>query len=122
MIILNWQQINEACKKIAIEFQDIKEIYPIPRGGLVPAVIISHLTGANLITEPSKTCLVIDDIADSGLTLKPFQNHKIATLINFTDLKIFSPIKLEKTWIIFPWEDEKKAIQDKKDYENKRNI
>ena len=42
----------------------------LPRGGIIPAVLISHEIGVCLLyLHPGKNTLVVDDINDTGETL-----------------------------------------------------
>ena len=71
---LSWELIDELTDKIATEvsrnYKEIKFIYGIPRGGLIPAVILSHKLGIKLINEVFSHTLVVDDIVDTGETMK----------------------------------------------------
>ena len=70
-------------------------IYGLPRGGLPIAVSLSHklklpllmnYADRKLVTD--KKILVVDDIADTGNTLKDFQNkHNIICIIIFFILR-----------------------------------
>ena len=51
--------------------------------------------------------MVVDDIADSGLTLEKFQNRLIATLYYNEKSAVipkFWVFKKTDKWIVFPWE------------------
>ncbi len=118
---VDYRKFIHACYKIAEQLpkNQFTQIYGIPRGGLVPATYISHLTGLPLIsypdTEQSHT-LIIDDIADTGKTLQSLKNkffpetiytatlyyHKQSTII--PDIWIYEK---KDDWINFPWELEK---------------
>ena len=56
-------------------------IYGIPRGGLVAAVLLSHITGIPLHLEPWHNSLILDDIADTGLTLSPYTACATAAIL-----------------------------------------
>jgi len=111
MQLLTYPQFEFACKTIArnIKTWNIKNIYGIPRGGLIPAVYLSHLTNLPLTQTYGEHTLVVDDIADSGKTLKHYQTSgcKTATIfyrkesITKPDIWIYEK---EKDWILFPWE------------------
>ena len=62
---LSWELIDELTDKIATEvsrnYKEIKFIYGIPRGGLIPAVILSHKLGIKLINEVFSHTLEIKD-------------------------------------------------------------
>jgi len=108
--ILTYQKFVVACKEIAKQIpKNIKNIYGIPRGGLVPAVYISHMSGLPVVEKEDITekTMIIDDISDTGETLAIFNNYKIATIyyhkqsITLPDIWIYE--KKDK-WIQFPWE------------------
>ena len=54
--------------------QNIKYVHGLKRGGLIPAVLISHTLDLEYIDTPQHyepmDCLIVDDICDSGETLK----------------------------------------------------
>ena len=103
--------IIELSKKINKKYENI---YAIPRGGCIIGVYLSHLLEIPLVTEieeidPLKT-LVVDDILDSGITLKSFKdkNFDLAVLhykprasIIPTYYAILCP---NWKWVIYPWE------------------
>ena len=107
---LSYSDFVTACRIIA-EWAGtrFKSVYGIPRGGLVPAVYLSHLLDIPLVQKPEIGCLVADDIADTGETLKMYRNmrYSIAT-IYYHEQSIVEPDiwVYEKTdeWIKFPWE------------------
>lgn len=92
----------------------IKTIYSVPRGGLVLGVRLSYLLGKELILEKNRInefTLVVDDISDTGNTLfkllKDRKSFGTATLFCTTTSKfkpIFCCTKVDKRWIVFPWE------------------
>ena len=94
------------------------QIYGIPRGGLIPAVMLSHKMDIP-ITNNYFNNLVIDDICDSGETLKPFKSPT-AVLHYKPHTSIIEPTfyacKFESDdWIVYPWENkDTEAIQDYK--------
>lgn len=102
-------------------------IIGIARGGLVPAVQLSHLLGKPLVVATWQTrdggvkekvkipdyALIVDDINDSGLTLAQFTK---GVKTKFQTLTLFSKDSSQYTvdyyakkaeddqWIVFPWE------------------
>ena len=52
-----------------MEYPNIDSVMGLPRGGLIPAVMISHELGIPLVINPTKNTLVVDDINDTGHTL-----------------------------------------------------
>jgi len=101
--------INQIAEKVKICGN--KSIYGIPRGGLVPAVYLSHLTGLPLVEviEEEDKPVIIDDIIDTGKTLEPYYNegYTIAS-IYYHKQSVFEPViwvyEKKEDWIKFPWE------------------
>jgi uncharacterized protein len=97
----------------------------VPRGGLILAVLYSHRFNVpfkefSQITSFEKV-LLIDDIADTGVTLRSLQSKNLqltaATLLYRYSSSIipdFYGQKIEfEDWIVFPWEKEdSEQIQD----------
>ena len=72
-VTLDWEEIERLieilCENIVTKIPTIDSVLGIPRGGLIPAVLISHRLELPLVTLPEPHTLVVDDIADSGKTL-----------------------------------------------------
>ena len=123
-IILNWENVgslvNKICATIIKDYPNIDSIHGIKRGGLIPAVMISHQLNLPWTYEIFPNTLVVDDICDSGETLHNYAGVYTAVLYYKPHTSIFKPSICGKIhngdeWIIFPWESEKaKPIQDYK--------
>ena len=126
-IFLDWGCIEDLVydlsKNITLYFPDIEYIHGLKRGGLIPAVMLSHLIGKPMIDSlnyPNKQILIVDDICDSGKTLQKWDNYKTAVLHYKPHTSCLKPTFWSKThktdeWIIYPWErDDSKTIQDYK--------
>lgn len=111
--------INLANKLKNYKGLTFKDVYAVSKGGLIPAVIISHLLAIPLVRYESKInskTLVIDDISELGKTIKALlRKHKVgmtATLWIMKETKyvpdIHIRIKDEDEWIIFPYEQKVK--------------
>ena len=127
----SWQWVDKQVEIIGDYLESIetpKFVTGIPRGGLIPAVILSHkfnipyigLDAATLLPKAiKKNILLIDDISDSGITLEQLHKHQFITgtlavrsttkyLPNITGETIY-----DDTWLVFPWENiNSKSIQD----------
>jgi len=116
-----WEEFEDDCKKI-VEFisdKEFRNIYGIPRGGLVLAVKLSHLLNDKLIILNagliSSDTLVVDDISDSGKTLLEYYDcskTKLYVTLWIKEGTLFTPsfyirTKSPDEWVIFPWETEK---------------
>ena len=88
-----WSEFDESVEKIAnkCKFKKFSGIYGVPRGGLCLAVALSHKLKIELISEPLKNSLIVDDVYETGLTLTTFKNIEGAMFF-----VLFS--KIEPTW------------------------
>ena len=118
-VYVSWKDLEEFVDSLIDEMnkQNFKPtgVYGIPRGGLIPATLISYKLDIPLLMNASKGCLIVDDIADSGRTLlhftendTQFNKYFIATMY-YHQRSIVKPnyYKFEKNdkWIVFPWEE-----------------
>ena len=131
-----WNKIDDLVKEISSRASTYKptHIVGIARGGLVPAVMLSHRLNLpmetlgvsfrdNKATHHTKfkpiddaRYLIVDDINDSGTTFKVvtdiFKNrrlqHRTAALINKEksdfDVDFYGEMFYHDDWINFPWE------------------
>jgi hypoxanthine phosphoribosyltransferase len=119
----SWDHFHRYCFNLAYEIKQeeslmgrkYKYIYGIPRGGLIPATILSHILEVPVVDWTqlgSKTIsevLVVDDIVDSGGTIKKFEMYDTATIFYKDKVSDFVPTFFahyaeEEDWIVFPWE------------------
>ena len=126
---ITWHGIGHACEKLAeqikasgIEFQSI---WAIPRGGLIPGVVLSHKLGLPLTDKPDldSPLLIVDDISDTGETLQGLdflENAKHAT-IHYHRNSLVEPDfwvwEKEEKWIVYPWE-----IKETESVKNHTNV
>ena len=128
---ISWATIDELvtviAKKIHTDSPNIDSIYGIPRGGLIPAVLLSHKLGLPLVQKPRSNSLVVDDISDSGNTFIDFIDTLYKPHVYFPDVKTASLFERQNTafkpdyvglhieyqdWLVFPWEYEIHAIEN----------
>ncbi len=128
MLSLYWDDIEDLvdilADGISNNFEDIKFIHGLSRGGLIPAVMLSHKLKIPMTTTPSEfnrsQVLIVDDIADSGHTLDSWSDYPTAVLHYKPHTSKVIPtiwaIKHETDdWIVYPWEHpEAVKIQDYK--------
>ena len=112
-IAVSWWDMSDLIKdlgeKIPFEVPLADSIYGIPRGGLIPAVMLSHKLGLPLVDTIGKNTLVVDDICDSGVTLKKSPGQFTAVLYHKPHTSIFTPDIWAREhkgheWLIYPWE------------------
>jgi hypoxanthine phosphoribosyltransferase len=123
-LVLSWDDINDLtddlCSKIPTHTPHINSVTGLARGGLIPAVMISHKLGLPYVHSINANTLVIDDICDSGVTLRDGIGVNTAVLYYKPHTSCFTPNVWAYThkgdeWVIFPWEKtDSKQIQDYK--------
>ena len=92
------KRIEVMAKKIN-KNKNIKNIFGVPRGGLIPATRIAYLLDIPLTNNPkSDSTAIIDDLIDSGATKHSFGNFKhFYVLMDKQKENI-------KDWIVFWWD------------------
>ena len=124
-----WSEFDRSVDQIAKQCKSLEfsGIYGIPRGGLCLAVSLSHKLKINLVSEPIKNSLIVDDIYETGITLNSFKNVEGAMFfVLFSKIKPtwWNTVNLseKKDWIVFPWENTKDFQNDRKIYIKKRGL
>ena len=125
----SWSEFDKSVDHIAnkCKFLEFSGIYGIPRGGLCLAVALSHKLKINLISEPIKNALIVDDIYETGYTLNTFKDIEGAmffVLFSKTNPTWWNTVhKPEKgEWIVFPWENKSNLQSDRNEYIKKRGL
>ena len=120
-LYLSWKWVDDQINKIGdkLEGIDLEFVSGIPRGGLIPAVMMSHAYGIKYISYSSAKMLplelrnktiVIDDISDTGLTMAEadklgFITSSLSTRIGTKTLpRLTGEIIRDDRWLVFPWE------------------
>ena len=128
-IHFTWREFDKSVEHIynKCKFIEFSGIYGVPRGGLCLAVALSHKLKINLISELKKNSLIVDDVYETGLTLKTFKDIEGAMFfVLFSKSKpkwwnsVFIAEKSE--WIVFPWENTLDSINDQNEYIRKRGL
>ena len=109
--------IYELAEKIKDSGIQYRYVYGIPRGGMIPAVILSHVLKIEqislipaLLPGSEEKILIVDDLADTGETLKYYAQWYREYDIAVIYCKPWSQVKptyyVEETelWIEFPYE------------------
>jgi len=126
---ISWRDVEDAVERLSINITnsniEIAAVGGLPRGGLIPAVMLSHKMNIPFVSQANiagiiGNILIVDDICDSGKTLKRFkfeENVYTATL-HYKTTAEYEPHywwKLASTneWIVYPWErEDSKTIAD----------
>ena len=111
---VSWQQIEDYIENLAQfisrNYPELnKGVYAIPKGGLVLGVMLAHRLDLPLLAAPCEGCIVIDDIADTGITLKHYQHcdYFITTMFYHKQSEVV-PVywykEKKEEWVVYPWE------------------
>jgi len=128
-VFISWEEYEDHIDSIVdwVQTQDLSlgAVYGLPRGGLPIAVSLSHRLHLPLLMDyydrkivTDKQILVVDDIADTGHTLKDFENnHNIICTFHYHTQSIVEPdywvTEKGDDWIVYPWErNDSDEIQD----------
>ncbi len=126
---ISWDLIDECVTEIEFHLKDtgkeFKGVYGIPRGGVILAIMLSHkldIQYIDKIDNIDEATIIIDDIVDTGETLKKYKSYPIpencyCVTIHEHKQSIIKPdysvLYKEDKWIVYPWEtEESKEIQD----------
>ena len=124
-----WSEFDNSVEQIAnkCRFKEFSGIYGVPRGGLCLAVALSHKLKINLISEPKKNSLIVDDVYETGLTLTSLKDIEGAVFfVLFSKIKptwwntVF--VSKKSQWIVFPWENTLNFKSDREEYIQKRGL
>ena len=125
-IYLSWDEIdtlvNTLFNWVKEEQPQIDSVMGLPRGGLIPAVMLSHKLDIPLVFEPTIKTLIVDDISDSGKTfldmLEEYPFNAFAALHYKPHTSRIIPTCYgnefhSDAWLVYPWEQkESDTIQD----------
>ena len=124
-----WSEFDKSVEIIAnkCRFREFSGIYGVPRGGLCLAVALSHKLKIELISEPIKNSLIVDDVYETGITLTTFKNIEGAMFfVLFSKIKPiwWNTVHISKKnqWIVFPWESNLNSNNDREEYFKKRGL
>ena len=123
-VFMSWKWVDDQIDELAKRLKDkkLRYISGIPRGGLIPAIMLSHKLGVTYIpfdeakkygrhnlSYKNEEILLVDDICDSGVTMKDYATRFItATLcmryISETIPEYYGEKIEDDRWLVFPWE------------------
>lgn len=122
---ISWSEINDLLDDIQRQIKDsgtrFEMIAGVTRGGLVPAVMMSHRLSLPMMAlapntpilpiSLAKKTLIIDEIYDTGKTIKELQQvnplTQFAVLyhnIDLPELPFYGKKMRLDNWLVFPWE------------------
>lgn len=103
------EDIFTLAKKIGESGKEYKALYPIPRGGYYPAIVLSnvlHIPVAYNLNRDVPT-LIVDDIVDSGKTLEAYPDYDKAVVYakDYAKDNVTFYGEIKDGWLLIP--DEK---------------
>ena len=128
-VYLTWEDIDNLVDNLANEVSQssVPPLYitGLPRGGLIPAVMLSHRLNIPFVsigmirTLPRVDVLIVDDIADSGETLNKYNGYQTAVLhykLQSEHIPTYYAMETPNdSWIVYPFErEDSETIQDYK--------
>jgi len=113
IMMYSYKMFNETIEKLAPELKakSYKNIYAIPRGGLIFGTYLSHILKIPMTHNIDDGTLIVDDICDTGETLKSFRNDKVCLVAKDLGIKRTKNLTYDigvedDVWIKFFWEVE----------------
>ncbi len=128
---IHWIRFDQALHQLAEVLKPDAPIHSgvwgVPRGGLPLAVALSHHLDLPLLKYPENDAIIVDDIFDSGKTMRTLRDHYPRALFvawfkrqQPPDAERFPLVYFEMAepgrWLIFPWEDPAKAHRERREY------
>lgn len=101
---LKWEDVFERLARFDMSQH---RIYGIPRGGMI---CTAFLNKAQVVHEPERATLFIDDIIDSGRTRKKFR--ELYPTVPFHALVDKTKKDKDLGWVVFPWENNEDGADD----------
>lgn len=96
-------------------------IFTFPRGGFILATLLSYRLNLPILSNPAKNCIIIDDIIDTGITMKKYsdlmneknyfitamfmKDNQLAEEAEFQCFADYFEFVKKDEWIVYPWED-----------------
>ena len=130
---LTWKDVEDAianleyyCLHTLKTRSNNTTVYGIPKGGIIPALLLSKRldckfdiltipTTYKITNDPSTHSIIVDDISDTGKTLEWYKNNLIDSKYSILTIceRHSTTVRPDKShlhitnedWIIFPWED-----------------
>lgn len=117
---VTWDDIQKYIDELYEIIKENKDIYSgifsFARGGLLLAILLSYKTDLPILTNPCENCIIIDDVINTGKTMRRYgdekydKNYFITTMFLSEnvwqyykdDFSLY--VKKSDEIIVFPWE------------------
>ena len=100
-------------------------VYPLMRGGLPIAAVVSNYFKIPIRYDIQGGCLIVDDVCDTGATLKKYERCDCDSFTLFARRRSFETPSLlgclvsDDIFLVFPWENPAEAEEEAKRYKDK---
>lgn len=111
-VYLTAGEIHEASNSLVNRMKHIgvKAVYYVPRGGVKASVFTGMESYFQTVTDPQQADAIVDDLVDSGATLRRFR--ELAPAATFCALftkhtpagYLYGATRERSKWLVFPWE------------------
>lgn len=111
LVTITLDEVVAAATKLAHRHNGhVRNVYGVPRGGLLPAALVARELDVRLVSSPGANTLVVDDLVDSGVTLSRFLDAELSADALFrkstSPSQIAPHAELRDGWLVFPWEEQ----------------
>ena len=106
---------------VYFHLEECPGIFTFPRGGFILATLLSYKLDLPILSNPAKNCIIIDDIIDTGITMKKYsdlmndknyfitamfiKDNQLAEEAQFQCFADYFEFVKKAEWIVYPWED-----------------
>lgn len=107
---VSWDEVDGFAMGLAswVREHGYTGVYGVPKGGLVLAVVVAYRAGVPLMMAPAPGCVVVDEIAATGTTLKQYTGrYPIATMHWCPGSSVvpdYYDREVTDEWMVYPWE------------------
>lgn len=118
---LTWREFDRAVDALAKSIPRYFDgLFPVPRGGMPLAVALSHRCGLPVLHEQTPGALVVDDICDTGSTLRSMKAEHAYTWVARSGVipsctLTYHYVAPRGVWVVFPWENAANAHLEMKE-------
>lgn len=113
--------VDRLKKNTYFNLNECPGIFTFPRGGLMLATLLSYEIDKPILMNPQPGCIIIDDIIDTGITMKKYsdlmneknyfitamyvKHNQLAEEAQFQCFFDYFEYVKKDEWIVYPWED-----------------
>lgn len=116
---VTWAEVRQGARAMADRWRGdrwVTGVYGVPTGGAPLAVMVADELGLPLVDHPQPGTLVVDDLVDTGATLRAYveQGHGVDALYRkpWSPTDLCPEATLRDEWLRFPWERDDGAPVD----------